>query len=73
MAGFLFYLGTWEETKDGSAERPDHAFERGQPELRDFYPSLDALCDDMDADKDALCKALSAVGYAYDAARNQFI
>ena len=41
--------------------------------LRDFYPSLDALCDDMDADKDALCKALSAVGYAYDAARNQFI
>ena len=24
--------------------------------LRDFYPSLDALCDDMDADKDALCK-----------------
>ena len=22
---------------------------------------------------DALCKALSAVGYAYDAARNQFI
>ena len=27
--------------------------------LRDFYPSLDALCDDMDADKDALCKALS--------------
>ena len=37
--------------------------------LRDFYPSLDALCDDMDAE----CKALSAVGYAYDAARNQFI
>ena len=36
-------------------------------------PSLDALCDDMDADRDALCKALSAVGYAYDAARNQFI
>ena len=34
---------------------------------------LDALCDDMDADRDALCKALSAVGYAYDAARNQFI
>ena len=41
--------------------------------LRDFYPSLDALCDDMDAGRDALCKALSAVGYAYDAARNQFI
>ena len=46
---------------------------RKQKKLRDFYPSLDALCDDMDADRDALCKALSAVGYAYDAARNQFI
>ena len=41
--------------------------------LRDFYPSLDALCDDLDTDKDALCRALAAVGYAYDAARNQFI
>mgnify|MGYP002665318377 FL=1 len=41
--------------------------------LRDFYPSLDALCADMDADKEPLRTALSAVGYAYDAARNQFI
>ena len=41
--------------------------------LRDFYPSLDALCDDMDVDRDALCKALSVVGIAHDAARNQFI
>ena len=41
--------------------------------LRDFYPSLDALCDDMVADSDALCKALSAVGYAYVAAHNEFI
>ena len=41
--------------------------------LRDFYKNIDALCEDLDADRDALCKALSAVGYAYDAARNQFI
>ena len=41
--------------------------------LRDFYPSLDALCEDLDADKDALCQSLAAVGYAYDAGRNQFI
>ena len=41
--------------------------------LRDFSPSLAALCDGMDADRDALCMALSAVGFAYDAARNQFI
>ena len=41
--------------------------------LRDFYPSLDALCDDLDEDKAALCAALSAVGYTYDAQRNQFV
>ena len=41
--------------------------------LRDYFKNLDALCEDLDADRDALCKALSAVGYAYDAARNQFI
>jgi hypothetical protein len=41
--------------------------------LRDFYPSLDALCDDLDADKATLCAALAAIGYEYDAARNQFV
>lgn len=41
--------------------------------LRDFYPSLDALCDDLDADKAALCSKLSAIGYEYDADRNQFV
>ena len=34
--------------------------------LRDFYPTLDALCEDLDEDKAALCARLSAVGYAYD-------
>ena len=41
--------------------------------LRDFYKSLDALCEDMDADKADLCAKLHAVGYDYDAQRNQFI
>ena len=41
--------------------------------LRDFYPSLDALCDDLDEDKTALCEKLSAVGYTYDPQRNQFV
>ena len=41
--------------------------------LRDFYPTLDALCDDLDADKEALCAKLSAVGYDYDPQRNQFV
>ena len=31
--------------------------------LRDQYPTLDALCDDLDADKAALCAKLAAAGY----------
>ena len=41
--------------------------------LRDFYPTLDALCDDLDEDKTALCAKLAAAGYAYDPVRNQFV
>ncbi len=41
--------------------------------LRDFYPTLDALCEDLDEDKAALCKAFRSVGYAYDPQRNQFV
>ena len=41
--------------------------------LRDFYPTLDALCEDLDEDKAALRARLSAVGYAYDPQRNQFV
>lgn len=41
--------------------------------LRDFYPTLDALCDDLDEDKPALCAKLAAAGYEYDPARNQFV
>ena len=37
--------------------------------LRDFYKNLDALCEDLDADK----ADLWAVGYEYDAQRNQFV
>lgn len=41
--------------------------------LRDFYPSLEALCDDMEVDKDDILKKLSAIGYNYNKDRNQFI
>lgn len=41
--------------------------------LRDYYPTLDALCDDLQADKAQLCAALQTVGYEYDAQRNQFV
>ena len=41
--------------------------------LRDFYPSLDSLCDDLQADKAEIIKKCSLIGYEYNPDRNQFI
>lgn len=41
--------------------------------LRDFYSSLDALCDDLDEDKNEITERLSAAGYEYDENFNQFV
>ena len=40
--------------------------------LRDFYPSLDALCEDMDIDKAQLLEKLSSVGFEYNQNLNKF-
>ena len=40
--------------------------------LRDQYASLDALCEDMDADKEEILRKLSEVGYEYDKETNRF-
>lgn len=41
--------------------------------LRDFYDSLDALCEGLDADRQDILDRLEGIGYHYDAERNQFI
>ena len=41
--------------------------------LRDQYSSLDALCEDMDENKEAIVAKLAEVGYEYNQERNQFI
>lgn len=40
--------------------------------LRDTYPSLDALCEDMDVSVDELNAILNASGFAYDPKLNQY-
>lgn len=40
--------------------------------LRDYYPSLDVLCDDMDVSREVLEEKLGMIDYIYDAERNQF-
>ena len=40
--------------------------------LRDFYPSLDALCEDMNVERDELVRTLKTVGFEYNPVRNRF-
>lgn len=41
--------------------------------LRDFYPSLDDMCGDLELDKTELEKKLGGIDYAYDENTNQFV
>ncbi len=41
--------------------------------LRDYYRSLDELCDDMEVDKNTLIQTLKNIDYEYDDLRNQFV
>lgn len=40
--------------------------------LRDYYPSLDVLCEDMNLDKDDLIEKLQKVGFEYNSENNKF-
>ena len=41
--------------------------------LRDYYSSLDMLCDDLDIDRQQLEDKLAGIGYAYHVERIQFV
>lgn len=41
-------------------------------QLRDFYSSLDLLCDDLMINRDELVKKLADVGFSYDREQNRF-
>lgn len=40
--------------------------------LRDYYPSLDALCEDMQVDRHVIEERLAAIDYRYNEKKNQF-
>lgn len=40
--------------------------------LRDFYPSLDALCEDMNVEKEVIVRTLKRVGFEYNPEGNRF-
>ena len=41
--------------------------------LRDCYSSLDALCDDMQIEREEICTRLAMIDYVYDPGINQFV
>ena len=41
--------------------------------LRDYYGSLDAFCEDMDADKEEIVSKLAGIDYHYNSEKNQFV
>lgn len=41
--------------------------------LRDFYDSLEALCEDMELDREELSDKLATIDYHYDREKNQFV
>ncbi len=41
--------------------------------LRDYYSSLEAMCDDLDVGRAELEDKLQSIGYSYQKERNQFV
>ena len=41
--------------------------------LRDYYSSLDVMCDDMELDRKQIEEKLRTIGYEYKESRNQFV
>lgn len=41
--------------------------------IRDYYHSLDALCDDMEIEKQLIIDKLKGIDYEYDESRHQFV
>lgn len=41
--------------------------------LRDYFDSLEALCEDLDTNPAELAERLAAIDYHYDREKNQFV
>ena len=41
--------------------------------LRDFYPTLAALCDDLNTNEELLREKMAKIGYYYSPQKNQFV
>ena len=58
---------------DYDTKGPGNAFKLRNTQLRDFYRSLDAFCEDRGLNRKELEDKLDIIDYAYDPAVNQFV
>lgn len=42
-------------------------------QLRDYYPSLDELCQSLDVDRSSLEATLASIDFRYDPSTNSFV
>lgn len=52
---------------------PNILFSLLNTKLRDMYPSLSSLCDDLEEDQAELEERMKAAGYVYNSMKNCFI
>ena len=64
-------LNTCKKTMD-LPQDPMMLFSVINMKLRDFYPSLDALCEDLNVNKEELIRKLAAFGFEYSEENNKF-
>ena len=41
--------------------------------LRDYYSSLESLCEDLNVEQEVLINTLKGIDYEYDESRHQFV
>jgi hypothetical protein len=41
--------------------------------LRDYYPTLEALCEDLHVEKQEIIDIMKGIDYEYDESRHQFV
>lgn len=41
--------------------------------LRDFYPNVEAMCEELDINQKELVEKLAGIDYRYDRDKNQFV
>lgn len=57
---------------DNIPENPMQLLSFVNMKLRDYYPNLEMLCDDLMIDKEELLKKLGDAGYEYNESVNKF-